>query len=174
MAVRDIGARRFESAGQLVFYAEKGIQMDTIGDIAVRKIGQFDPVPIEEAHCDECGLPVLTNSTPCAAGAYEGQPCRPSMEPKDARLDQFKIFIQGELSPDEIRWMAELAADFLCSDKVKAWRTAGLATEYRAALAEAHPIGNTDKLTALVERLIADLAAARKEIADFEASWACP
>ena len=149
-------------------------ERDTFGEMAVRKIGEFNPMPIEEAHCDECGLPVLTNSTPCAAGAFEGQPCRPSMEPTGTRLDQFKIFIQGELSPDEIKWMAELAADFLSSDKVMAWRTAGLATGYRAALAEAQPIGNTDKLTALVEKLISDLGAARKEIADFEASWACP
>ena len=151
-------------------------ERDTFGEMAVRKIGEFNPMPIEEAHCDECGLPVLTNSTPCAAGAYEGQPCRPSMEPTGTRLDQFKIFIQGELSPDEIKWMAELATDFLRSDRVMALRLADSSylSEYRVALAEAQPIGNTDKLTALVEKLIAELAAARKEIADFEASWACP
>lgn len=120
--------------------------------LRIKKIGRFDPIPHEEGRLTVADL----------------------TEPKDARLDQFKIFIQGELSPDEIKWMAELAADFLSSDKVMAWRTAGLATGYRAALAEAQPIGNTDKLTALVEKLISDLGAARKEIADFEASWACP
>ena len=85
----------------------------------------------------------------------------------DAKTAAEQEALRNPLTSAERQRLTEEAAER--ATEVEAQRA--LLAEFHAALTEAQPIGNTDKLTALIGRLIAELAAARKEIADIEASW---